>query len=84
MTPLCSNCRWLAVTTGRDLRPAWCSRPIGTSSTRAFGEVILRAHRNPIRERKRDKSLILRVEQCGPDARFFEPRPPMPPPSRGK
>lgn len=84
MMRLCTNCRWLAVTVPGDLCPTRCTRPIGTSFSNAFGAVTLRGHLNPVRERKRDKSLILRVEQCGPSARFFEERPPAPPPQRGR
>lgn len=79
--PTCKECRWLFPAI--DIAPARCTRPIGKTFTHAWGEVAIRASKNPTRERARDHSLIMRVEQCGPSARFFQQRS-APPPQRGK
>ncbi|NOW44077.1 hypothetical protein FHW96_000204 [Novosphingobium sp. SG751A] len=81
--PTCGECRWLSSAMG--MAPQRCTRPIGKTFTHAWGEVTIRASKNPTCERARDHSLIMRVEQCGPSARFFEQRPALPPPpQRGK
>jgi hypothetical protein len=69
-SPLCINCVHFL---GRISR---CMRPIGQGFSRVSGPYPITVSANAADERERSTSgLLRRTEHCGPDGRFFEPKP---------